>query len=175
MTLERLLELIKRPTFQFGKYVVISQEPGTISDGDSIATARYYLPAFILAWNAIEEVTGHRWRCTSYIRNSPSHIRGQAFDLAPDIHPSAAHAYAVTNQSDPVLYKREPLIRALQSLRMDKFGDLPMGAFIEPDHIHLQILKPNSGERFPFSVIKWKIAKPIYPDTFERMKLPLIQ
>lgn len=165
---------IGKTNWKFGDYEILSQEPSVIGEADLVATTVSYLPSFLRIWSDIENATGHRWKCTSYIRNSPSHALGQAFDLAPDIADSATHLYAVHNNSDPVLYKRVRLIRALQTLRHNVYGPKPFGIFIEPDHLHVQVLAKGSGERFPLSVIQWKIAKPIYPDTFKRMALPII-
>ena len=83
---------------------------------------------------------------------------------------------ATTHGSDPVLYKREWLIRRLQSI---KDTNLPsnlstIGIFIEPDHLHVQVLDPRSTTA-QISTIKWEIPKPIYGDTYERMALPLFR
>lgn len=156
-----------------GKFTIVSQAPGVIKEADRAVSRDVYLPMFLLFWQALEEATGFAWKCTSYIRNSPSHKTGQAFDLAPDIADSSTALYAVYNGSDPVLYKREPLIRALQSLRNASFGPVPLGVFIEPDHLHVQVLAEGQGEQFPTSTVKWKISKPIYGDTYDRMQLPM--
>lgn len=173
-TRDELIALSHRPVFNIGQYQIISQDPSVISDANRRLSATRFLPAFINAWMAIEKATGYRWKSTSYIRDSPSHSLGHSFDLAPDIAPSASKLYSVNNGSDPVLYKRAPLIRALQTLKDIDYG-FHMGAFIEPDHIHLQVVPPNSGNAAPFFVAKWKVPKPIYSDTFERMELPLIE
>jgi hypothetical protein len=41
--------------------------------------------------------------------------------------------------------------------------------------LHLQILKPNHGERSPITIVTWPVPKPIYPDTYDRMKLGSIE
>lgn len=173
-TAKYLSKLVDKQSFCLGSYLVISQEPQVIGEADKAATCSTYLPMFICLWHDIEQVTGHRWKCTSFIRNSPSHQRGHAFDLAPDLDPKDASGYAVTRRSDPVLYKRAPLIRALNQLVQISYGPVPLGIFIEPDHLHVQVLNPNSGERYPTSVVAWPIPKPIYPDTLLRMKLPML-
>lgn len=167
--------LAKNKTFAVGPYSIVSQQPDALDKQYFDATVNAYLPSFILIWKMIEESTGHKWKCTSYIRNSPSHRRGQAFDLAPDIAPSANRFYAVTHNSDPVLYKREPLLRALQSLRDIDFSldrSFNIGLFVEPDHIHIQALAFNPTNT-PTSVVKWKVPKAVYPDTYARMELPM--
>jgi len=172
MTSSDLISLSRQPTFSFGKYTFVSQQPFTISEEDRLAWVPTLLPMFVLIWNMVEKVTGHRWKCTSYIRDSPTHIKGHAFDLAPDIDSPSLSAYAVTRKSDPVLYKREPLIRALQRLRTIRFSpDCNVGIFIEPDHLHIQAMALTSGN--PTSIVKWKVEKSVYPDSGQRMKLPM--
>jgi len=174
MTNAQLIELSRLPSFSFGKYTFVSQEPFTISERDRSVWVPALLPMFVLIWEAIERVTGHRWKCTSYIRDSPTHIKGHAFDLAPDITAEASPSYAVTNTSDPVLYKRSPLIRSLQRLIRTRFADnCNVGIFIEPDHLHIQAMALTSGN--PTSIIKWKVEKSVYPDSSQRMKLPMFQ
>lgn len=170
-----IVDLAKKPTFQLGQYMILSQEPNAINEKDRAESAIKYLPQFIMFWKDLEDISGHRWKNTSYIRNSPSHRIGHAFDLAPDLAKDAEQHYAVTNNSDPVLYKRTKLIRQLQALRKRDYsvdGSNKIGVFIEPDHLHVQILDPNGGGSFPTNIIRWKVPKPIYPDTYERMKLP---
>jgi len=172
---DELINKTRSHVITIGNLVIPSQNPNVITEGDRVFSARFILPAFIALWLDIERATGYRWKATSYIRDSPSHKLGQAFDLAPDIAESAASLYAVTNHSDPVLYKRAPLIRALQTLKNNVYGKFHIGAFLEPDHIHLQTVPEFSGNTTPFFVAKWKIPKPIYPDTYERMRLPIIE
>lgn len=175
MNVDALINMTRSHVITLGNLVIPSQNPSVITEGDRIFSARYILPAFVKVWQDIERATGYRWKATSYIRDSPSHKLGQAFDLAPDIADSAKQHYAVTNGSDPVLYKRAPLIRALQSMKNNVYGDFHIGAFLEPDHIHLQVVPVYSGNSAPFFVAKWKIPKPIYGDTYERMKLPILE
>lgn len=177
LTPTNLINLSKKQRFNLGTYAIVSQQPHAIQEQYRAATVVKFLPQFIAIWAAIEQATGHRWKNTSYIRDSPSHRRGQAFDLAPDIAKDSEMQYSVTHNSDPVLYKREPLIRALQSLKDVDFsgdGSNKIGLFIEPDHIHVQILSPNDpAQTNATSTIKWKVAKPLYPDTYDRMGLPM--
>lgn len=137
---------------------------------------KHYLPVLIDAWIKVERFTGHRWNCTSYFReiNAPSHIKGQAIDLAPDISLASSIKYAVTNMSDPVLYKRERLIRQLQTMagNTKPKGPYDIGLFLEPDHIHMGVFKASGPPSF--QIFKWGGPKPVYQDTLERLKLPLI-
>lgn len=174
ITPDSLVNLSRRKAFRIGEYNIISQDPNAIPDQFRRAAVVEYLPLFLLAWGAIEKVTGHAWKNTSYIRDSPSHKRAHAFDLAPDISQSALSSYAVTNNSDPVLYKRRKLITDLQRLRnleIDSTGKVTLGIFIEPDHLHLQVLQ-RDVKGPPIRIIKWKVLKPIYSDTNERASLP---
>lgn len=154
---------------------IVSQDPsyGTTSQGRSAQAE--FLPELIKMWQHIEKTTGFRWKSTSYWRNSPSHRRGYALDIAPDIAASANHAYAVTHMSDPVLYKREKLMRLLQRAASTWDGNpsYTYGVFVEPDHIHLHLLTPDkyAGQ---MRVVKWKVVKPAYSDSEQRMKLNMI-
>lgn len=175
--LAKLVEKARSKTFSVGKFDFVSQDPNALAPEYFAGSVAAFLPQFILFWKALESVTGHRWKCTSYIRDSPSHRRGQAIDFAPEFSKDAEHLYAVHHNSDPVLYKREKLVKQLQKLVPIDFsmnGANRIGVFIEPDHLHVQVLAP--GEKpFPTSIVKWKIAKPIYKDTYERMELPVIK
>lgn len=176
--LNGLIEKSRQPLFRIGAYEFVSQQPKALEEKYRAASVVPLLPQFVSIWQAIEKATGHRWKNTSYIRDSPSHRRGQAFDLAPDIAPDSEQHYAVYNNSDPVLYKREKLIRQLQTLRHIDFSlsnANRIGIFIEPDHLHIQALAPDSSISYPTSIVKWKVEKPIYPDSKERMNLPLIK
>lgn len=156
-------------------YAIHSQDPQFL-DHDSV---KKYLPSLLTVLNTIEEICGYRWQITSYARNSPSHQRCISLDIAPDISPSAAHLYSANQKSDPVLYKREVLIRKLQTVasHFNTGGgpalDFPVGIFIEPDHLHLQVFDSLPDNR-QIVVVKWKQPKSCYPDTMERIKLPLI-
>jgi hypothetical protein len=160
---------------KIGPYHLYSQDPKVINDVDYAYSRDVLLPGFLRFWRRLEEVSGHRWKCTSYIRKSPSHEVGQAIDLAPDISKESAPYYAVTAMSDPVLYKREPLLRQLQYLAQEDFypgQDVSIGVFVEPDHLHVAALKRVSGPK-PTAVVKWGIVKPVYSDSSVRATLPL--
>lgn len=154
---------------------VFSQHRSSIRP-DIVAEAEAnLLPSLVALWQEIERTTGYRWKSTSYWRKSPSHQWGMSLDIAPDIHPDDADKYAVTNMSDPVLYKRLPLLRALQAVcanYVDPKYDL--GIFIEPDHLHLQVFD-KEGALPRTRVIRWKQPKPIYSDTLSRMDLPVTE
>lgn len=161
---------------KIGNYSLISQEPTVISASDAHASLSRWLPNLLTFWQLLEEITGFRWKCTSYVRNSPTHLKGQAIDLAPEFAKSDEHYYATNNGSDPVLYKREWLIRRLQRMKNDPLPvpGMSIGVFIEPDHLHVQVLKPFADQS-TIAVIKWKVPKPVYKDTFERMALPMFR
>lgn len=175
MTNQDIIAKSREHLFSIGQYKFLSQHPNVLSEHHRSFVVPAFLPQFLQIWHDIEKVTGYRWRMTSYLRQSPSHRRGHAIDLAPWIAPEARSYYAVYNNSDPVLYKRAPLIRALQQLKnidysKNRFND--MGIFIEPDHLHIQVLAPNFQGN-PTSVVKWGIPKPVYHDTYQRLKLPV--
>jgi hypothetical protein len=158
-----------------GDWPIVSQHPNVANPTLKKFAHANYLPELIEAWKHIERTSGFRWKSTSYWRKSPSHSKGYALDIAPDIAPSATRHYAVTKMSDPVLYKREKLIRQLQDAAATWKGDdrYTVGVFVEPDHLHIHLLKPD-GQGGDMKIVKWKVPKPTYGDTLERMKLPLI-
>jgi hypothetical protein len=173
-----LIASSRKPDFYVGNYCVVSQKPDVISDAERKEVVPWYLPQFLSVWADIEQVTGYRWKNTSYLRASPSHSKGHSFDLAPEIAPSARSMYSVYSKSDPVLYKRKRLIQALQKLKYQNYsvkGNDKLGIFIEPDHLHIQILDVHGGGSNPAEIVKWRVPKPIYHDTYQRMNLPLIQ
>lgn len=128
------------------------------------------LNVLLIAMNTIEEVTGFKWRITSFIRDSPSHMKATSLDIAPDIDEASKHAYAVTHKSDPVLYKRTGLIKKLVSLQMRPqiSPGVNVMIFIEPDHLHLNLAQGQLS----FEVIKWGVKKYCYKDTDQRSALP---
>lgn len=171
MTIPKLRRLIRSKRFRIGSYHIVSQDPNVITVDDADFTCSQVLPSFILIWHDIERVTGYRWKCTSYIRNAPSHKRGHSIDLAPDWSVVDKYRYGVARGSDPVIWKRLPLINALLTLKDNHYGAYPFAACLESDHIHLQVFEPGSTIG-SFDVVKWGQAKPIYKDTYQRIKLP---
>lgn len=169
------LSLVAKPVFTVGNFSLVSQKPSVVTDEDKLFSAKYLLPGFITFWRDLESATGHRWKCTSYLRDSPTHSKAQAIDLAPDIAPNDAHLYGANKRSDPVLYKRLPLIQSLLDLRDNVYlpFNLVLGVFIEPDHLHVQSILPSPRATTPTVIVKWKGPKAVYPDTFQRMELPL--
>lgn len=159
-------------------FPIHNQAPNIAGDKRQFAEENY-LPALIFLWHMVEKYTGHRWKCTSYWRDSPSHRHGYALDIAPDIAPHAQRYYSFNHRSDPVLYKRTPLMVALQRMAQDPLlsarnWPFVLSAAVEPDHIHLSLFGPDSRRGAQnVSILKWKVAKPLYPDTYERMKLPM--
>lgn len=164
-----------------GLYPIKNQHPN-VATPEKKAQAEYlYLPSLVYLWHLVEVYTGYRWRCTSYWRQSPSHQHGYALDIAPDIKLSDWSHYSVSQMSDPVLYKRERLMRKLQTLARDptlarKYWPFVFSLAVEPDHIHLSLFRPDSDfGPSNVSVLKWKVEKPVYKDSAQRMKLPLIK
>jgi hypothetical protein len=173
ITPQELIRLSHLERFNIGNYSFLSQQPSILSAAVREIVVPRYLPQFVLIWHDIERATGFRWRCTSYLRDSITHARGQAFDLAPDIAKAARGSYAVFKGSDPVLYKRQPLITKLQRLKYNRYSpNNSIGIFVEPDHLHIQVLS-NVDSPYPVTINKWGTAKPVYSDTLERMKLPI--
>jgi protoporphyrinogen oxidase len=152
---------------------VYSQDESVIPDKLKILSLTKYLPVLLSVATAIENATHYKWLVTSYLRDSPSHSQGVALDIHPDISEDSKPLYAVTNMSDPVFYKREPLIRALQQVSREvNIPNYTVAVVIESDHLHLHIF--NKDTSLPsVNVFKWKEAKPVYKDTYERMQLPM--
>lgn len=159
------------------QWPIISQHPEVANPSMKAESEREYLPELVHIWKAIEKATGYRWRSTSYWRMSPSHSRGISLDIAPDIAAADVDKYAVTYGSDPVLYKRERLLRDLQEVCASYTSlndEYSIGIFVEPDHLHMQVFS-SSELTTPARLYKWKVAKQDYADTDKRMELPLIK
>jgi len=149
---------------------IVNQIPNVASPKTKAYAERHYLPWLVAAWMHIEATTKYRWRSTSYWRMSPTHQHGEAIDIVPDIAKSSQHLYSVAHNSDPVLYKRTKLIRSLQEAAATfRKGPYLLGVFIEPDHLHIQVLR-HDGDRRPMIIVKWKQPKPVYKDTYDRIK-----
>lgn len=162
--------LLLRKKFDYQGWPVISQDP-ELGVGLDVAS---HLDHLLMVASLIEKETGHKWHITSFLRRSPSHSRSVSLDIAPQIDPQDLMQYAVTKGSDPVLYKRAPLIRSLQNVcvRYPQDAKFDCGIFIEPDHLHLQIFHRESINSL-CELFKWKQPKPVYSDTIQRMKLPM--
>ena len=171
-TPQQLIALSRLSQFTIGNSNFISQQPYVTTAADRAHYAPLLIPQFVLFHRDLERATGHAWKITSYITNSPSHKKAQSIDFAPAIAPHAEKHYGVRNGSDPILHKRLKLITQLQTLkdiRYDPRNDL--GVFIESDHLHVQALAPNA-QSHPISIVKWGLRKPIYGDTDKRLLLP---
>jgi hypothetical protein len=104
------------------------------------------------AAHVIELAMGVALRETSFLRNSTSHRRGVALDVAPFKSEELMKVdYAMRLKRDPLLVNRPELIsRMFQSLKR-----IPLGYLIavENDHLHLQLLSntahPSLVMRFP--------------------------
>lgn len=161
-------------------YPLVSQYPQALGNIDP-SLAATMKAILVWAWFQLERATGYKWKCTSYLRDSPSHSKGYAIDLAPDFEPAAGMDYAYAKGSDPVLYKRARLIRKLQRLVKLLEREYPTLPFVisyalEPDHIHVSLFQPlNNGREDKFIVVKWGGPKHVYSDTLSRSQLPLIK
>lgn len=131
-----------------------------------------YIAILYKAWKMIEAATGFRWLNSSYIRNSPSHSRGQAIDLYPDMDETLKSRYAGTHQSDPVLHSREELYNRLLPLSQRVVSpQLQVIIGIESDHLHVQLLPKGAKGPLPVVIWSWKQPKMCYHDTHARQKL----
>lgn len=163
-------------TTTFGAWSVPSQDISVMSNAEFEDAKKKYLPNLINLWIQIEWATGYRWRATSFVRDSPSHKTGRALDIAPDIDPADLSKYSVSNDSDPVLYKREKLLRKLQAVcKVHRDQTYDLGIFVEPDHLHLMLFTPQVKDDTTTQLFKWGVLKECYPDTYSRSKLPLIK
>lgn len=144
--------------------------------GPGLQVASRNLLLFEIGVSALELATHFKWKVTSLCRMSPSHLRGVAVDLAPDIAPSSAVYYAVNHLSDPVLYKRERLIRLMQANLGRHLRNAPSNItfnyFIEPDHIHLHLSARKNSDPL-FRIVKFGGPKLCYKDSPSRSALPL--
>lgn len=110
-------DILKKQHFSFDNKQWYSQDPDSLPDKQSRQYMfQNYMPLYSFIWKLIEMETGHAWRNTSLLRKSYSHVVGQAFDLAPEIAEGDKQYYGAYNGSDPVLYRRLPLLRALKMM-----------------------------------------------------------
>jgi len=154
-----------------------SQDTSAVSPDQEETVLHVKLPILMKVWNLIEDYTGFLWKATSFIRssNAPSH-NGNALDIAPSIKPSDSSEYSLSRNSDPVLYKREPLMRALQAIAKEVHPDYPydIGIFVESDHIHIGLFIPEDRTAPQIRIFKWGALKETYGDTRARAALPLM-
>lgn len=157
-----------------GRLPVPSQDPYIAPVSQRNYAQQNYLPVLVKMWMIIEAETNYRWHATSYWRDSPSHHIGCSLDIAPDIADNSKKYYGVYVKSDPVMYKRTALIRDLQRA-VHKFRDdsWSIGVYIESDHLHMQVYRWEDAKGRA-RLFKWALPKPTYPDTYERIKLPML-
>lgn len=172
----------------YNGWVVPSQNVRVVNTQLLRSLERESLPILAYVLRKMESISHHAWDVSSWLRASPSHQYGYSWDIIPSIAESAKNKYAVTRMSDPVLYKREKLIRQLQrfakSVSPSDLGLPPsymrthaLILAVESDHIHVQLVKRGPNIKSPYftTVLKWGIPKPAYSDTLTRSKLSLIQ
>jgi hypothetical protein len=97
----------------------------------------------------VADSTGMLWDETSWIRPSPGHENGDSLDIAPRfLSQQVADKYARAKMSDPVLFKREALLRRLMALAigrdpvLERHHVLAVIA-VENDHLHIQLGVPT--------------------------------
>lgn len=93
--------------------------------------------------------TGMLWDETSFIRASPGHENGDSLDIAPRfLSEQVANQYSRAKMSDPVLFKREALLRRLMAIAigrdpvLERHHVLAVIA-VENDHLHIQLGVPS--------------------------------
>jgi hypothetical protein len=116
----------------------------------SITQQQEHLASLRKCKDVLSAYLGVKLRETSFIRNSSSHSRSVALDVAPSYENVMPH-YALIKGRDPLLLNRPELIqRTFNSLRDVPFGFL---IAIENDHFHIQLMKsvvqPSMIMRFP--------------------------
>lgn len=98
---------------------------------------------------SVSNKTGMRWEATSWIRQSPGHYDGDSLDIAPRFLAERHRSeYSRDKGSDPVLFRREALLRRLMALSsgrepaLDK-ARLTAVVAVENDHLHIQLGMPS--------------------------------
>jgi hypothetical protein len=87
-----------------------------------------------------------KWKLTSWIRNSPSHKTGLAFDIAPDLLENKT--YGVSRRKDPFLNFRKDFIVKLKLIQPFLINqDFIPVIFVESDHLHIYLYENNSDNR----------------------------
>lgn len=149
--------------------IVPSRDLNDIKNPIPVVT-QVFLPQLVEVWKAIEQATGYRWRATSYLRNSPSHKYGVSLDITPNF------GFDILPQSDPVLFRRIPLLTTLIKLAQGPplLQNYDVIIAVESDHIHIQLFELGSLPS-PNRIVQWRLPKPVYADTITRQtsNLPL--
>lgn len=150
-----------------------NQQLSALTNDSLEFVAHTFLPRLVATWNLIEQVTGYKWKATSYIRQSPNHQYGVALDLAPDLAPASELLYSVHSRVNPFLYKRGILVRKLQKVIAITISSRPprpenVIIVVECDHLHLQLMNGSP------TLVKWKAIKPIYSNSVPEHDLPMI-
>lgn len=163
------IPFVRKKEWQVGDRMIINNQPTAASAEIATYVIPHSLPVLLSAWNAIERATGYAWRCTSYIRHSPSHKYGISIDLAPDMEDDLKRVYAHTHNSDPILHSRPTLLRKLLKLkdvRLSPWCDVIIAT--ESDHLHVQLVPVGRFGPHPVNVVRWQTYKPLYKDTVQR-------
>lgn len=136
--------------------------------------------ALYRVWHAINKATKLDWRETAWIKDSPNHRLGDSLDLAPP----HVKGYAHTKNSDPVLHKREALLRDLMTLaatwRLKNDDHLSVLIAIENNHLHVQIIKDALLDGQPIAPgtiipIPWGSDRSdLYPDSRQRNEAAMV-
>jgi len=139
------------------------------------------LNVLLRAARAIQLATKLEWRQTAYIKDSPNHVNGDAIDLAP---PSDLKGYAHKAGSDPMLHRREALLRDLMRLAASRRVDNDLGLSIliaiENNHLHVQVMKDAKLDGSPIApgtivVIPYGSDRTdIYPNSKERNEMTFV-
>lgn len=129
------------------------------------------LSALLEINEAVNNATGFDWIVSSYFRDSPSHKKWGALDLAPLVAVRDRPKYAFYAGQDPsldlrpVLFRR--LSRAVKSIRRNFPFDF--GIFIENDHLHVQLFERTDASAPRIGMVcKWGKPNPLYLDSAAR-------
>lgn len=135
------------------------------------------ISAFAVLFNSIfTKSFGWSWKTTSFIRpKSFTHKYGWSKDLAPDTEPGN-NWYAHDNNSDPVLFNRQTLCKAVydtatQAFNIWKQSEANDGnsIYILIEHNHLHLGEATSKEKQIIKIYTWKnLDDQRYPDSKQR-------
>lgn len=118
----------------------------------------------------IMKQTGFAWKLSAYVYDSFSHRDANAIDLVPDIMEKYEDLYAHNYKSDPVLYRRKPLMIKLHKVTKTKqLQDLVRDLLsykatvviaVEQNHLHLGVYKHDRTNTddftYPNNIRLWK-------------------